>query len=129
VAKNLPFQYVDYRKTTDHVRTRYGGSVAVTRKPTQADPRSVVAESRLEEDPRLRELWAGYVSKYSCEAAYSRREASSATSLEKTGSTFTTERLRGAPAEPQSPYGNMPLTLPSTLKVMSARPAAIVTNC
>jgi len=28
--------------------------------PTQADPRSVVAESKLEEDPRLKVMWAGY---------------------------------------------------------------------
>ncbi len=30
------------------------------RTPTEADPRSVVAQSRLEEDPRLVTLWAGY---------------------------------------------------------------------
>ena len=30
------------------------------RTPTQADPRSVVAQSRLEEDPRLKTMWAGY---------------------------------------------------------------------
>ena len=28
--------------------------------PTEADPRSVVAQSRLDEDPRLRTMWAGY---------------------------------------------------------------------
>jgi nitrite reductase (cytochrome c-552) len=44
----------------DQQRTRYGGSEAVPRTPTQADPRSVVAQSRLDEDPRLRILWAGY---------------------------------------------------------------------
>ncbi|HEU4995300.1 MAG TPA: ammonia-forming cytochrome c nitrite reductase subunit c552 [Gemmatimonadaceae bacterium] len=59
-GKNFPLQYDDYRKTTDQVRTRFGGSEAVPRTPTQADPRSVVAESRLEEDPRLKEFWAGY---------------------------------------------------------------------
>ena len=42
------------------MRTRYGGSEAVPRTPTQADPRSVVAQSRLEEDPRLKTMWAGY---------------------------------------------------------------------
>ena len=31
------------------------------RTPSDADPRMVVAQSRLEEDPRLREFWAGYV--------------------------------------------------------------------
>ena len=46
--------------TVDQVLTRFGGSEAVPRTPTQADPRSVVAQSRLEEDPRLKAMWAGY---------------------------------------------------------------------
>lgn len=59
-GKNFPLQYDDYLKTTDQVRTRYGGSEAEPRTPTQADPRSIVAQSRLEEDPRLKSMWAGY---------------------------------------------------------------------
>jgi nitrite reductase (cytochrome c-552) len=59
-GKNFPLQYDGYLRTVDQVRTRYGGSEAIPRTPTDADPRSVVAQSRLEEDPRLRELWAGY---------------------------------------------------------------------
>jgi nitrite reductase (cytochrome c-552) len=59
-GKNFPQQYDAYRRTVDQVRTRYGGSEARPRSPTQADPRSVVAQSRLEEDPRLRDFWAGY---------------------------------------------------------------------
>ncbi len=59
-GKNFPQQYDGYRRTVDQVRTRFGGSEAVPRTPTQADPRSVVAQSRLEEDPRLRTMWAGY---------------------------------------------------------------------
>jgi nitrite reductase (cytochrome c-552) len=59
-GKNFPLQYDDYKRTVDQVRTRYGGSEAVPRVPTQADPRSVVAQSRLEEDPRLKTMWAGY---------------------------------------------------------------------
>ena len=59
-GKNFPIQYDSYRRTVDQVRTRYGGSEAMPRTPTDADPRTVVAESRLEEDPRLREFWAGY---------------------------------------------------------------------
>ena len=59
-GKNFPHQYDDYLKTTDQVRTRYGGSEAEPRTPTQADPRSIVAQSRLEEDPRLKLMWAGY---------------------------------------------------------------------
>ena len=30
------------------------------RTPTQADPRTIVAQSRLEQDPRLKIMWAGY---------------------------------------------------------------------
>jgi nitrite reductase (cytochrome c-552) len=59
-GKNFPMQYDGYRKTVDQVRTRYGGSEAVPHTPTQADPRSIVAQSRLEEDPRLKTMWAGY---------------------------------------------------------------------
>ena len=42
------------------MRTRYGGSEAVPRTPSESDPRSIVAQSRLEEDPRLKVMWAGY---------------------------------------------------------------------
>jgi nitrite reductase (cytochrome c-552) len=59
-GKNFPFQHDAYRRTTDMVRTRFGGSEAMPRTPTEADPRSVVARSRLEEDPRLKTMWAGY---------------------------------------------------------------------
>jgi nitrite reductase (cytochrome c-552) len=59
-GKNFPLQYDGYRRTVDQVRTRYGGSEAVPRTPTHADPRSVVAQSRLEADPRLKTMWAGY---------------------------------------------------------------------
>ena len=59
-GKNFPLQYDGYRRTTDQVRTKFGGSEAMPRTPTQADPRSVVAQSRLEEDPRLKTMWAGY---------------------------------------------------------------------
>ena len=59
-GRNFPLQYDSYRRTVDQVRTRYGGSEAVPRTPTESDPRSIVAQSRLEEDPRLRTMWAGY---------------------------------------------------------------------
>lgn len=59
-GKNFPLQYDDYGRTVDQVRTRFGGSEAVPRTPTAVDPRSVVAQSRLEEDPRLKTMWAGY---------------------------------------------------------------------
>jgi nitrite reductase (cytochrome c-552) len=57
---NFPLQYDTYLRTVDQVRTRFGGSEAFPRVPTDADPRSVVAQSRLEEDPRLAAMWAGY---------------------------------------------------------------------
>jgi nitrite reductase (cytochrome c-552) len=59
-GKNFPQQYDDYLRTVDQVRTRFGGSEAVPRTPSAADPRSLVAQSRLEQDPRLKTLWAGY---------------------------------------------------------------------
>lgn len=59
-GKNFPFQYDAYIRTVDQVRTRFGGSEAIPRTPTEADPRSVVAQSRIEEDPRLKTMWAGY---------------------------------------------------------------------
>jgi nitrite reductase (cytochrome c-552) len=59
-GKNFPIQYDGYLRTVDQVRTRFGGSEALPRTPTDVDPRSVVAQSRLEEDPRLRIMWAGY---------------------------------------------------------------------
>jgi nitrite reductase (cytochrome c-552) len=59
-GKNFPLQYDSYMRTADQVRTRYGGSEALPRTPTDADPRSVVAQSRLEEDPRLKIMWDGY---------------------------------------------------------------------
>ena len=59
-GKNFPFQYDDYRKTVDQQRTKYGGSEAMPRTPTAADPRDIVAQSKLEEDPRLKAIWAGY---------------------------------------------------------------------
>ena len=59
-GKNFPEQYDAYRRTVDQVRTRHGGSEAVPRTPTEVDPRSIVAQSRLEEDSRLRTMWAGY---------------------------------------------------------------------
>ncbi len=59
-GRNFPLQYDDYKRTVDQVRTRYGGSEALPRTPTNFDPRSIVAQSKLEEDPRLKIMWAGY---------------------------------------------------------------------
>ena len=59
-GKNFPQQYDGYARTVDQIRTRFGGSEAMPRTPTKADPRTVVAQSKLEEDPRLKVMWAGY---------------------------------------------------------------------
>jgi nitrite reductase (cytochrome c-552) len=59
-GKNFPLQYDGYRRTVDQARTRFGGSEAVPRTPNASDPRSVVAQSKIEEDPRLKRMWAGY---------------------------------------------------------------------
>ncbi|HOE98031.1 MAG TPA: ammonia-forming cytochrome c nitrite reductase subunit c552 [Candidatus Sumerlaeota bacterium] len=59
-GKNFPLQYDMYLKTVDMQRTRFGGSEAMVRRPTDADPRTQVAQSKLEEDPRLATMWAGY---------------------------------------------------------------------
>jgi nitrite reductase (cytochrome c-552) len=59
-GKNFPFEYDGYKRTVEMVRTRYGGSEALPRTPTVADPRAVVSQSKIEEDPRLKIMWAGY---------------------------------------------------------------------
>ncbi len=59
-GKNFPLQYDAYKRTVDMTRTRYGGSEAQPHTPSQADPRNVTSQSKLEEDPRLKTMWAGY---------------------------------------------------------------------
>lgn len=59
-GRNYPIQFASYILTADQVRTRYGGSEAMPRTPTDADPRSIVSQSKLEEDPRLKIMWQGY---------------------------------------------------------------------
>ena len=59
-GKNFPLQYDGYRLTVDMTRTRFGGSEALPRDPTETDPRTRVAESKLEADPRLIRMWSGY---------------------------------------------------------------------
>jgi len=59
-GEDFPQEYDGYRRTVDMVRTRFGGSEALPRVPTAADPRDTVSPSRLDADPRLRTMWAGY---------------------------------------------------------------------
>ena len=60
MGEGVPLQYETYRKTVDQARTKYGGSEALPRTPDEADPRSVVSQEKIEEDPRLKTMWAGY---------------------------------------------------------------------
>ena len=59
-GRNFPIHYDLYNNTVDMTRTRYGGSEAIPKQPTAVDPRESISTSRLVEDPRLREFWAGY---------------------------------------------------------------------
>jgi nitrite reductase (cytochrome c-552) len=59
-GKNFPVQYDTYKRTVDMVRTKFGGSEALPRTPTEKDPRALVTTSKIEEDPRLKRMWEGY---------------------------------------------------------------------
>ena len=59
-GQNFPLQYDGYRRTVDMVETRFGGSEAVPREPTPGDPRTVTSQSKLDELPGLKRMWAGY---------------------------------------------------------------------
>jgi nitrite reductase (cytochrome c-552) len=59
-GKAFPQHYEAYLKTTDMTRTKHGGSEAMPHTPTQADPRSLVARSKVEEDAGLKAMWQGY---------------------------------------------------------------------
>ncbi len=59
-GKAFPLHYELYLKTVDMTRTKHGGSEAMPRTPTAADPRSIVSRSKSEEDAGLRAIWQGY---------------------------------------------------------------------
>ncbi len=62
-GQNFPIQYDLYLRSVDQTRTRYGGSEALPRQPWEGaagDTRDTVSQSRLVEDPRLHDFWAGY---------------------------------------------------------------------
>ena len=59
-GQNFPQQYDGYLQTVDQKRTRFGGSEALPITPSEADPRSFVAQSKLADDLRLKVIWAGY---------------------------------------------------------------------
>lgn len=59
-GQNFPLQYDGYRRTSEMRKTRFGGSESVRRVPTKDDPREYVAGSKIDADPRLKTMWAGY---------------------------------------------------------------------
>lgn len=59
-GRNFPFQYDQYKRTVDMVRTKHGGSESIPRTPSDKDPRAFVSQSKLEEEKRLVKMWAGY---------------------------------------------------------------------
>ena len=59
-GQNFPSQYQSYLKTQQMEGTVHAGSVEEEREATDTDPRTVVSTSRLEEDPRLVDMWDGY---------------------------------------------------------------------
>jgi nitrite reductase (cytochrome c-552) len=59
-AKLFPLQYELYAKTVDMQRTKYGGSEGLPHSPTEADPRSLVSRTKVEEDIGLKTMWQGY---------------------------------------------------------------------
>src|SRR5262249_35988281 len=59
-GKVFPLHYELYRKTVDMERTKYGGSEAMPRTATSSDPRTVVSQSKVENDIGLKTMWQGY---------------------------------------------------------------------
>ncbi len=60
-GENFPIQYEQFLRTAEMGPTAgHGGSEPTDHTPTDTDPRTVVSSSRLEEDPRLVTMWAGY---------------------------------------------------------------------
>jgi nitrite reductase (cytochrome c-552) len=59
-GKNFPVEYDLYKRTTDMIRTKYGGSEVMPHTPTDQDPRKVTSQSKTDEDARLKTMWAGY---------------------------------------------------------------------
>jgi len=59
-GKNFPSQYEGYLRTSEMRKTLFGGSEALPRQATADDPRTTLAKSKLETDPRLIKMWAGY---------------------------------------------------------------------
>jgi nitrite reductase (cytochrome c-552) len=59
-GKAFPKQYESYLKSEDMKRTKHGGSEAMPHSPTESDPRSIVSQSKSDEDAGLKAIWQGY---------------------------------------------------------------------
>ncbi len=59
-GKVFPLHYELYKMTAEMGRTKYGGSEAEPRTPTDKDPRTTVAKSKVDVDHGLRTMWQGY---------------------------------------------------------------------
>jgi nitrite reductase (cytochrome c-552) len=59
-GKNFPVEYDLYLKTREMIPTKHGGSRSTPHVPTEQDPRKVTSQSKVEADPRLKAIWAGY---------------------------------------------------------------------
>ena len=109
-GKNFPLQWDGYRRTVDQIRTRFGGSEAVPRTPTAADPRSIVAQSRLEADPRLKTCGRGTRSRWTSERSAATRTCST-TRPSPSASTPRSSRGRASTATPR---WSSPIARPAT---------------
>lgn len=58
-GQNFPLQYEDYKKTSEFTKGNHDGALE-PHEASQSDPRTEVAGQKLDEDPRLRDMWAGY---------------------------------------------------------------------
>lgn len=59
-GQNFPKQYESYLKTSQMSATTHGGIHTHEQTATEGDPRTVIPASRIEEDPRLVQMWKGY---------------------------------------------------------------------
>ncbi|WP_026460911.1 ammonia-forming cytochrome c nitrite reductase subunit c552 [Schaalia suimastitidis] len=57
-GQNFPTQYESYKRTSEFVQSDHGG--VLVDHSVEGDPRTQVPSSKLEEDPRLVDMWAGY---------------------------------------------------------------------
>src|SRR5512140_1625632 len=59
-GQQFPIHYELYLKTFDMRPTKYGGSRAQSRAQSESDPRPIVSQSKVNEDPGLKAMWQGY---------------------------------------------------------------------